>query len=413
MKATTFYLLAIPALLAALAAAPGCESKTKIANTAPGDVALSASKCFIETGGTITLSATAIDDDGDPLTFRWTAAAGTFSPASGIGASVQWEAPSSPGVVTISLAVTDEIETVTKTQNITACTRFPSPVPPAATTTVANTGAVYIVKNVGLLTIPSSATLTIEPGVTIVFDSGGGGFEAYGRVIAEGTPGSKIRFRGNTCGASSGLWDGIYLYGQLGPFCEGVFRNVEISAGMNGIQVTDGAKLTLDRSTVYDNSNIGISVVHEMSVAHILSSDIWDNGIGIEITNARVDIASSAIQYNGSNGLEVAYSSSETNVTIDSTIIANNGSNGIMLSNLAAPMIRYCSIYSNSEESANGYAIRLAGHIGSDTIRAQHNFWGPGVTTEQQIGQLIFDGVDQPGLAYVDFRNWLSESPTH
>ena len=63
-------LLAIPALLAALLAASGCESKVQIANTAPGNVTLSASKCFIETGGTVTLSGGAIDDDGDPLTFR-------------------------------------------------------------------------------------------------------------------------------------------------------------------------------------------------------------------------------------------------------------------------------------------------------------------------------------------------------
>jgi len=411
MKASTFYLLAIPAVLAALAAAPGCESKTKVANAAPGEVALAASKCFIETGGTITLSASAIDEDGDPLTFRWTAASGTFTPASGIGASVQWKASDSPGVVTISMAVTDEIETVTKTQNITVCTRFPSPVPPAATTTVANTGAVYIVKNVGLLTIPSSSTLTIEPGVTIVFDGGGGGFEAYGRVFAEGTPGAKIRFRGNTCGASSGLWDGIYLYGQLGASCKGVFRNVEISAGSNGIQVTDGAELTLEKCTVYDNSNVGISVVHQMSEAHIVSSDIWDNGIGIEILNASVDILSSTIQYNGSNGIEIAYSLSETDVTIDSTVVANNGDNGFMLSGLAAPAIRYCSINSNGENAGGGLAIRLAGHTGSDTIRAQHNFWGAGNTTEQKIGLLIFDGNDQYGLAVVDFRNWLGESP--
>jgi hypothetical protein len=32
--------------------------------------------------------------------------------------------------------------------------------------------------------------------------------------VAEGTSGEKIRFLGNTCGFSSGLWEGIYLEGN-------------------------------------------------------------------------------------------------------------------------------------------------------------------------------------------------------
>jgi hypothetical protein len=407
MKAVTIYLLAMPLLLAALFSFPGCESGAKVANAPPGDITLYVSKCFIETGGTVTLNGSAIDDDGDPLTFRWTASAGSFTPASATGTSVQWTAPSTPGYVTITMAVTDEIETVTKVQDITVCTRVQSSV--ITSTTIANTGFVYIVKNVDLLPIAQIATLTIEPGVTIVFDGTAGGFQAFGRIVAEGTPGEKIRFRGNTCGSSSGLWDGVYLDGQQS---EAIFRNVELSAGTNGIQVMSGAKLTLDRCAVYDNSNVGISILTQASQAHILSSDIWDNGKGIEIENAHVEIKSSSIQYNAANGLKISYSSTATEVTtVDSTTIANNGENGIELSSWAAPVIRYCSISSNGEEFGLGYALRLAGYAGSDTIHAEHNFWGAGNTTEQKIALVIFDGNDQTGLAYVGFIPWLSVSP--
>jgi hypothetical protein len=274
-----------------------------------------------------------------------------------------------------------------------------------------NRGSVYIVKNADLLPIAQVATLTIEPGVMIVFDGTAGGFQAVGRIVAEGTPSEKIRFRGNTCGSGSGsgLWDGVYLDGQQS---EAIFRNVQLSASTNGIQVMSGAKLTLDRCAVYDNSNIGISILTEASQAHILSSDIWDNGEGIEIENAHVEIKSSSIQYNVLNGLKLSYSFSATQVTtIDSTIIANNGENGIELSNWAAPVIRYCSISSNGEEFGLGYALRLAGYAKSDTIHAEHNFWGAGNTTEQKIGLVIFDGNDQTGLAYVGFIPWLSVSP--
>ncbi|MFA4946895.1 MAG: right-handed parallel beta-helix repeat-containing protein [Candidatus Krumholzibacteriia bacterium] len=409
MKTVTFYVLAMPFLLAVLLSFPGCESKTQIANTPPGNITLSVSKCFIETGGAVTLGGSAIDDDGDPLTFRWTATAGSFYPASATGPSVQWTAPSTAGPVTISMSVTDDIETVTKAHNITVCTRFPSPVPAATTIMITNTGFVYIVKNANPLVIPSTATLTIEPGVTIVFDVPAGGFEAFGRIVAEGTPDKKIRFRGNTCGSGSGLWDGIYL---TGPYSEAIFRNVELSASSNGMQVMNGAKLTLDRSSVYDNSNIGISILTEASQAHILSSDIWDNGKGIEIENAHVEIKSSSVRYNVANGIKISYSFSATKVTtIDSTTIANNGANGIELSSWAAPMIRYCSISANGEESGPGYAIKLAGYTGSDTMHAEHNFWGAGNTTEEKIELVIFDGIDQAGLPYVGYVPWLNMSP--
>lgn len=408
MRTIAFYVIAMAVVWAALLSASGCESRVKVSNTPPGDIVLSASYCFIETGGTISLSGSAIDDDGDPLTFRWTATAGSFSPESATGASVEWTAPAAPCSVTITMSVTDDIATVTKTQNITVCTPVQGSI--LTNRTLSKAGSVYIVKNTGglpLLPIASTATLTIEAGVTIVFN-GGGGFEAYGRIVAEGTPGEKIRFRGNACGSSTGLWDGIYMTGN---FSEAVFRNVELGAGSNGIQVTEGAHLTLDRCAVYDNSNIGVSVVASTSEAHIVSSDIWDNGNGVEILNARVEIRSSSIQNNLSDGLKISYSLSETNVTIDSTTITNNGEDGIELQSLANPTITNCTFSANGAESGYGYAIRLAGYTGSDTIHAENNFWGSGNTTEEKIELVIFDGRDQTGLAYVGFIPWLSASP--
>jgi hypothetical protein len=406
MKPVTFHVLAVLALLIALFSTPGCESKVQVANTAPHDVVLLGSKCFIETGGMVTLSGGAVDDEEDPLTFHWTATAGSFSPGSATGTSVQWTAPSTPGPVTVTLAVTDEIETVKKTQVITVCTPIQGSI--TTSTTIANTGAVYIVKGADLLLIASTVTLTIEPGVTIVFDGAAGGFLVFGRIVAEGTTGEKIRLHGNTCGASSGLWDGVYL---TGAYCEAIFRNTEIGAGSNGVQVQDGAKLTLDRCSVYDNSNIGVSVRTQASVAHIHSSEIWNNGIGIEIENAHVDFKSSSIRYNITNGLRVSYSLSETGVTVDSTTIANNGANGIQLEDKATAAIHYCSIYSNGEGADGGYAIMLAGYAGSDTIHAEHNFWGAGNTTEQKIGLLIYDGNDHANLPVVGFIPWLNASP--
>jgi hypothetical protein len=411
MKAVTFYLLVVSTGLAAVLAVSGCESKVKVANTAPGNLTLSVSKCFVEKGGTISLSGSAIDDDGDPLTFQWSATAGTFTPQSGIGSSVQWTAPNSPAVVTITMAVTDEIVTVKKTQTVTACVPIQSSV--IADVTIENTGAVYIVMtgpnpDNPLLPISSDATLTIEPGVTIVFDNPSTGIAVEGRLVAEGTSSQKIRFRGNTCGSSTGLWEGIYFDGG---FSRGAFRNVELSASLNGIQMTNGAQISLVESAVYDNANIGLSLVGQLTQANIRDCDIWDNGTGVEISNATVDISGSSISYNVANGIEISYSLDETKVTIDSSTVADNGNDGFQLSNLAAPAIHYCTINANGVESGYGYAIRLAGYAGADTIHAENNFWGVGNTTEQKIGLVIYDGKDAMGLPFVGFVPWLAESP--
>ncbi len=406
MKSATFYLLVVSAVLAAALTAPGCESTNKVVNTDPGELTLSVSRCFIEKGGTITLAGTATDDDGDPLTFKWTATAGTFTPASGEGPTVQWTAPGSPAAVTITMAVTDEIVTVKKTQAVTAC----EPVQSSITTniTLENTGAVYIVKNPDLLPIASTATLTIEPGVTIVFDNPSTGFAAFGRIVAEGTSGEKIRFRGNTCGQSTGLWDGIYIREGYG---RGNFRYAELTASSNGIQMESGAQLTLVETAVYDNANIGLSIVGQLTRATIRGCEIWDNGTGVEIGNATVDISGTSISYNIANGVEIAYSLDETNVTIDSSTIANNGTDGFLLSNLAKPEIHYCTIDGNGAETGYGYAIRLAGYAGDDTIHAERNFWGVGNTTAQKIGLLIYDGNDAGGLPYIGIDPWLTETP--
>ena len=66
---------------------------------------ITANPPVVEPGQTTNLSATATDPDGDPLTFRWTAPAGTFSNPNAL--NTVWTAPNTPGNQTLTLTVTD------------------------------------------------------------------------------------------------------------------------------------------------------------------------------------------------------------------------------------------------------------------------------------------------------------------
>ena len=407
MKSAKFHAVALSMIIAALLWSLGCGGDAEVSNTAPSEVAIVGTSCFIEAGGTLALAASATDEDGDPLTYRWTATAGSFDPASATGASVQWTAPAAEGAATITLTVTDDIESVTKTFGLMVCTVFQGSVTTARTMSAGHT---YMVKSTTLLPISGSGSLTIEPGVTVVFNQGGG-FSVHGRLTAEGTAGQKIRFRGNTCESSVGAWSKIEIDGSS---AEAIFRNAEISQSEDGVMFAEeglGGVLTLENCTVYDNKNAGIGVMGQDATAHIRSSQVWENGTGIKISNGTADIRSSSVSYSAANGIWITYSLDDTHVTIDSTAVTSNGANGILLMNRASPTVHYCSIHSNGGDSGTGYAISLIAYYGVDPIDARHNFWGAGNTTSEKIGLVIFDGVDEPGLPYVDFSEFLTTSP--
>jgi len=409
MQHNRFFFLLLSVLLAAQFSSMGCEGKGAFDNTAPSKLSLSVSKCFIETEGTVQLTGSAEDEDGDSLTFSWKAPKGTFSPVSAKGKTVSWTASDAPGVVSITMTVTDEVARVSKTQSITVCTPFPSPV--TSSMTVEDMGSPYILLGADPLMIPAGVTLTIKPGVTIIVDGAFGGFEVYGHMVARGTPSNPIRLLGNGCSSEAGLWGGVYLEQAD---CAAILENMDIAMSTDGIQVNNGAWLAIDSCEIYDATNNGISVFTAGSIAEIYGCNISDNGGGIYVLNAEAHIRRSSIRYSSTNGIELSFSLALTTVTIDSCSIANNGMSGIQLSERAAPEIHYCSIFSNGENAGGmNYGVRLASYVATNPIHAENNYWGLGNTTAEKIGALIYDATDNPVQikAYVTFTPWLNQSP--
>lgn len=106
-KLTLLSILLLSVMMIALVA---CEDDSSTVapeeNIVPVISAVTANPDTLEMGEISTLNCTASDEDGDTLTYQWTATAGTFSDGS-TGESVTWTAPESDGDFTITVAVSD------------------------------------------------------------------------------------------------------------------------------------------------------------------------------------------------------------------------------------------------------------------------------------------------------------------
>lgn len=74
-------------------------------NRAPQIITIHKSGAYVAPGGTLEFTADAVDPNGDPLTYTWTADSGVIS---GTGSTVNWTAPASESIVQIKLKVQDD-----------------------------------------------------------------------------------------------------------------------------------------------------------------------------------------------------------------------------------------------------------------------------------------------------------------
>ncbi|HYH97487.1 Ig-like domain-containing protein [Hyalangium sp.] len=78
---------------------------TPFVNSAPKITGLTASVSQVDVNQPVTLSLTATDADGDPLSYAWTATGGTF--ANGATASPTWTSPATEGTYTLNVSMSD------------------------------------------------------------------------------------------------------------------------------------------------------------------------------------------------------------------------------------------------------------------------------------------------------------------
>ncbi len=382
----------------------GCEDEITFSNTPPGGITIDRSTCNIWTGGGLALKGQAEDEDGDPLTYRWSADEGTFSPPDGKGASVIWTAPPTTGEVEITLTVSDSGSEGSKTITLEVNNRFPEEMP-SGPTRILDNGYPYILVNPGKVTVPSSSTLRIGAGVAILVNNEAGGLEVHGEFFVDGTEGNEVEIGPNACGESDREWAGIIF---IGTTASGALSYLNAYNAKHCVELDEGAEVLIDNCRLHDNTTDAVRA-SEGSLVEIRNSIIWSNSVGIDIYSSPAVIFNSSIRYNSSTGI-IIVDTSETvrDVTINNSTIANNGGNGVYIAHRAKPVINNNAIFLNEP-----YSLIITQYFWEDSLNAENNFWGSGNTDEQSIEAVIYDKNDSPQTvnAYVDFIPWLYQEP--
>jgi len=401
MRGKFSYILVLLLFSTTFALVPGCDETLEFANTPPGGLSISRDKCYLGPEDTVVLAGVATDSDGDEISYSWTAAEGTLTPADGKGQSVSWRAPATHGTYRVVLQVTDGLDTTTKGIDIDVGRNLD----------ILHEGGVldqtdypYIVPNALPLNISELVTITIEAGVTIVFNQGTGGLAVRGALVINGTEQDRVLFTPNVCPDDERVFGGIEFSGEQAA---GTLSFVTITSSSDGLAAKNGASITADNLIIDQTSGAGLSVESGASVT-LSDSRIWDNGSGVYVANGTLHLDNTSVRYNGNYGFSMIRAGGVFDVEILDGVIANNTQNGFVLAGDASPVVHNCSIFLNGPTMEDIRTVRFINtYSGTTPVDMTGNYWG--ATTELEIqAQIIREGAN----GTVDFSGWLTEEPS-
>jgi parallel beta helix pectate lyase-like protein len=224
---------------------------------------------------------------------------------------------------------------------------------PAALAAVADGGEIWMLGsanyNVATFNITKSVSILAIPGAvgSVVATATGGG-----PAISIATPGVNVSLRNLVIAPLAG------------------------AGGTDGISMTNGSSLTVEKCQVANVAGSGIFVANAVSV-QVTDTTIRDNGVhGLWLTNGASGIvARSLITGNGTNGIYV-YSNSAVTTTADiaySTIGSNSGSGVLAQSGNAAGLVQVSVRDSQIVDNTNSGLIATSGFAAAVILTASNN----------------------------------------
>jgi parallel beta-helix repeat protein len=180
--------------------------------------------------------------------------------------------------------------------------------------------------------IPQGATLTVQPGTVIQFNSDRNPeLLVEGKFIAEGMKENPITFTSTQAKANSWTW--IRFSGTA----EGRLKFCHVESANTGI-LLDGASPEISQTTFTKNS-YGINAINSSALIH--HNVFHDNGYGIVATNSNLTITHNVFHNNHIDAINL----SGSNGVVKNNIIYNNDVNGIELEYNASDTVENNTIY--------------------------------------------------------------------
>ncbi len=229
----------------------------------------------------------------------------------------------------------------------------------------------------GNTTVPTGETLTIQPGVEVIFNSGLS-LNIVGRLHAVGAPGDTIRFRR----ATGSAWKGIHL--------SGTDSSTIAFAKITGASTSTAGSAALS----VDGSRVGISDV--VIIGNSSSANPGAGGLFLT-TSARATVDNSVISGNTQSSQVGGVGLSDAFATFTACQVNDNTGatfGGVYAERSVATFID-CDISDNLMTSAT--PTRGAGlHIASSTIElygctVNRNSGGRGIVTTGNVGRTWFE----------------------
>ena len=384
-----------------LATVSGCDDSLEFNNTPPGGLTITRDKCYLGPNDSVTLTGQATDSDGDEISYSWTAAAGTLTPADGQGQVVIWRAPDGHGTYRVTFTATDGLDDTSKGVDLEVGRNLDDLHGDAVI--LDQTDYAYIVPNNGLLNISALGTVTIEAGVTVVFNEVNGGFNVGGTLVINGTQQDRVLLMPNKCPGEERVWKGIRFSGASAV---GNLNHVTITSSIDGLDVEDGALVTADNIIVDLTTGDGVSAKTGANIT-ISNSKIWDNGGGIYVANGTLLIQESTIRYNNNYGFSMIATTGPFDVTVTNCVVANNGQYGFVMAGVASPVVNNCSLFLNGPTTDNIRTVMFINtYDNGDPVDMKGNYWGGALGFEIE-DQIIREGAN----GTVDYSGYLVEPP--
>lgn len=396
------YIIALAIFSTILSTVSGCDDSIEFANTPPGGLSISRNVCYLGPDDFVVLTGSATDGDGDEISYKWTAEAGTLSPADGVGQVVTWQAPDGHGTYRVTMTVTDQIDDSKKNIDLDvgrALTTLHEGV------VLDETDYPYIVSRNTPLTIVSLVSITIEAGVTVVFNERTSGLQVEGTLNINGTADNRVLFTPNVCPGEESVWKGVMLSGDM---ASGTWNYVTFTSTTDGITVEDEAVLTGSNIIVDQSSADGLAV-KTGAVVTLSDARLWDNGGGIFVANGTLRLSNTSIRYNGNYGFSMLETSGSQPLDVEvlNCVIANNTQNGFVFAGSANPVVNNCSFFLNGPTMMDIRTVRfINSYTNTSPVDMTGCYWGVDTAPEIQA-QIIREGAN----GTVDYSGWLTEEP--